>query len=202
MVVILFAIVSYFTWGTGLLFEAIVARKLNSYSLIFWSLFFSLLSLSFYVPFATPDLKNLTLSLLLYIIVINIFGLFLGSIAYINALKISNRALVGTIASSFPAIAVLVSVIFLNEQVSTQQIIAILIIFIGLIFSSLDIKDIKNKNIFSDKGVLLAFITMICWGVWIALLKIPINGREFLMLVLVLAKLYLFSTFTLFIYLP
>lgn len=175
MEAISFALIAYLTWGSGIFFEAIVARRLQPYSLALWSFFLSSVVLSFYAPFAINELSGLTPGLLILIIVIGIIGLFFGTIVYYEALRISNRALVGTIASSFPAIAVLFSVLFLGEKVSIQQMIAIVIIFTGLVLSSVNIKELRNKNIFSDKGVLLAIVTMFFWGMWIALLKIPVS---------------------------
>lgn len=175
MQAIIFALVSYFTWGTGILVGAIVARRMQSYSLALWAPLLSSMALSFYAPFALNDLTGLSLGLLIFIIVIGIIGFFGGNITYYEALNKGNRAVVGTIASSFPAVSIIISVIFLNERVSIQQIIAIVVIFIGLILSSLDIKELRNKNIFTDKSILLALITMLCWGTWIALLKIPVS---------------------------
>ena len=175
MQAVIFALISYFTWGTGILVEAIVARRIQPYSLALWAFVLSSFTLSFYAPFVINELEGLTFGLLLLIIIIGIIGLFIGTIVYYEALRISNRALVGTIASSFPAVAVVISVIFLHEKVSSQQVIAIIIIFSGLILSSLNIRELAKKKIFSDKGVLLAFITMLCWGTWIALLKIPVR---------------------------
>lgn len=175
MEAISFALISYLFWGTGVFFEAVVARRLPSYSLALWSFIISSAVLSLYAPFAINDLSGLTPGLLVLIIVIGLVGLFTGTIVYYEALRMSSRALVGTIASSFPAVTVLVSVIFLGEKVTNYQALAIAIIFIGLVLSSIDLKELKNKNIFSDKGVLLAFVPMIAWGSWIALIKIPVE---------------------------
>lgn len=172
---IAFAFISFFTWGIGVFFEAIVARRIESYSLALWGFVLSAVVLTFYTPFVLGDLHGLTVNLLLFIIVIGIVGLFLGTIVYYEALKMSSRALVGTIATSFPAVTVLVSVAFLNEKLSNQQIIAIIIIFVGLALASLNLKEIRSKNIFSDKGVMLAFVPMVAWGTWIALIKIPVE---------------------------
>ncbi len=172
---IAFAFISFFTWGIGVFFEAVVARRIGSYSLALWAYIFSALVMTFYAPFAVEDLKGLTLELLIFIFFISIVGLFVGTIAYYEALKKSNRVLVGTIASSFPAVTVVISFVFLKETLSQQQIIAILIIFLGFILSTLNIKELRNKSILSDKGVLLAIITMIAWGAWAAFIKIPVN---------------------------
>ena len=170
-----FAFLSFFAWGFGVFFEAIVARRIESYSLALWGFVLSAFVLIFYTPFVLGDLHGLTVNLLLFIIVIGIAGLFLGTIVYYEALKMSSRALVGTIATSFPAVTVLISVAFLNEKLSGQQIIAIIIIFVGLALASLNLKEIRSKNIFSDKGVMLAFVPMIAWGTWVALIKIPVQ---------------------------
>lgn len=174
MEAIVFALVSYFTWGAGIFFEAIVARRLSSLSLAFWSLLLSVLVSSLYAPFVLNDLRNLTFSLLVFIVFIGLVGLFSGTLVYYEALKKGNRVLVATIASSFPAVTVLISVIFLKERISLNQLVAIIIIFVGIIFSSLELKEIRNKNLLKDKSLVLALITMVAWGFWAAMLKIPV----------------------------
>src|SRR3989344_1807827 len=121
MEAIFFAIISYFGWGIGVLLEAVAARKLRPYSLIFWSYVFTVVLLGLYAPFRLGDLKNLTVELLGLILILSFIAFFMGIIFYYEALRIGNRALVGTIASSFPIVAVILSIIFLGERVNTQQ---------------------------------------------------------------------------------
>src|SRR3989344_1097206 len=174
MEAIFFALVSYSAWGTGVFIEAIVARKLHPYSLIFWSYLFSFILMSFYAPFVVGDLKNLTVGILVLIIVLSFIALFLGIIFYYEALRIGNRALVGTIASSFPLVSVILSVIFLGDRVNSFQTVSITIIFLGLFLSIINFKAIKPKDIF-NKASLLALLTMLSWGIYLAFIKIPIN---------------------------
>lgn len=101
-------------------------------------------------------------------------GIFLGTIFYYEALRIGNRALVGTIASSFPAVAVILSIVFLGERVSIQQILAIIIIFIGIFLSIVDMRKFKDK-ILVNKATLFAVITMFSWGIYLAFIKIPVE---------------------------
>ena len=130
---IAFAFISFFTWGIGVFFEAVVARRLESYSFALWGFVLSAFILTFYTPFALSDLSGVTIELLLFIFIIGIIGLFFGTIVYYEALKLSSRALVGTIATSFPAVTVIISVIFLNERLTGSQLLSIIVIFIGLI---------------------------------------------------------------------
>lgn len=174
MPAIFFALISYFGWGTGSLLEAIVARRLFSYSLIFWSHLLSFLLLSLYAPFALPDLKNLTPGILIIVIVLAFIGIFFGTIFYYEALKIGNRALVGTITASFPAVTVVLSLIFLGDRVSLQQTFAIITIFSGLALSTVDIKTIQSKNLL-NKSSLFALLAMLSWGLYFAFIKIPVS---------------------------
>lgn len=174
MPAIFFALISYLTWGTGIFVEAIVSRKLRWYSLIFWAHLFSILVLSLYVPFVIKDLAGLTLNILILILTLAFIGIFLGTIFYYEALRIGNRVLVGTIASSFPAVTVILSLIFLGDRVSTQQAVAIIIIFAGLLVSIADPHTIHGKDLFS-KSSLFALLTCLSWGIYFAFIKIPVQ---------------------------
>lgn len=174
MEAIVFALVSYFTWGTGIFFESVVARRLRWYSLTFWAFLSSVIVLSLYIPFAIKDLVGLTFNLLILILFLAFIGILMGTIFYYEALRIGNRALVGTIASSFPAVAVVLSIIFLGERVSIQQTVAIIVIFTGLLLSIVDINAFSNRNLI-NKATLFAIITMFSWGIYITFIKIPVE---------------------------
>lgn len=171
---IIFALISYFGWGIGSLLEAIIARRLNSYSLLFWSHLLSFIILSIYTPFALSDLKNLSLNNLLLIFILAFVGIFLGTVFYYEALKLGNRALVGTITASFPAVTVILSLIFLGDRISFEQIISIITIFLGLGLSVFNFHSIKSKNLLS-KSTFFALLTMLTWGAYFAFIKIPVT---------------------------
>lgn len=172
MPAIFFALISYFTWGSGVFFEVIAARKINSSSLVFWAFLLSIIVMSFYAPFAIKDLSSLTLNLFIFNITLSFIGLFFGTIFYYEALKKTNPALVGTIASSFPVVVVILSILFLGERVKLDQVIAITIVFIGLFLSTFNLRKIGTKDFLTNKGVLFAIMTMITWGIYFAFVKI------------------------------
>lgn len=174
MQAIVYAFIAYFAWGTGLLFEAIAARKLKVHSLLFWSYIISLIIGAFYVPFALSDLLHLTwqIAVINFILILVVVA---GALTYYQALKQENRALVGTIASSFPIVTVVFSTIFLGERLSVLQILATTLVFLGLILVSVDIKEIKSKNFGMNTGILFALLTMLLWGAYFAFIKIPIQ---------------------------
>lgn len=174
MQAIIFALISYFTWGSGALFEAVAARKINSFSLIFWSYLFSATILLFYGFSQTALLNTATFGTILVIILLGLV-ITVGSLFYFEGYKSANRALVGTIAQSFPAVTVVLSLIFLGEKTSFLQTMAILIIFFGMFLSMFNLTDIKKIFSNFNKGILFAFIAMVSWGTFFTFIKIPID---------------------------
>jgi len=174
MQAIIFAFVAYFAWGVGMAFEAIAARKIEAKSFSFWGFVLGFFLSSLYAPFVLYELKNISLGLIGFCYLIGFF-ILLGTIIYYQALKKGNPSLVGTIASSFPMVTVVISIVFLKEKINLFQIIATMIIFIGLVFTMLNFDEINKKKFKLNTGVFLAFLTMLCWGVYSSLIKIPIS---------------------------
>jgi len=169
-----FAFVSFFAWGIGILFEAIAARKLESYSALFWGFLLSLAAASIYAPFVLPDLKNLTL----FVALTNIFVAFFfiaGIVTYYEGLKKGNPTIVAAISSSFPAVIVVLSIVFLGEKINFYQLFSIAVIFVGLFLSSANLKELYRNKFFKDRGVVLAILTMISWGIALTFIKIPVE---------------------------
>jgi uncharacterized membrane protein len=174
MQAIFFALISYFTWGSGALFEAIAARKINSYSLTFWSFFYSVILLSFYALSQTASLKMMTFNILCLNIFLGVL-LIIGCFLYYEAYRSVNRVIVGTIAQSFPAITVILSLIFFSERTSFFQAVGIFIIFLGMFLSIFNISEFRRRILTIDKGFIFAFGAMITWGIYFAFIKIPVD---------------------------
>src|SRR3990167_10803540 len=165
MQAILFALISYLGWGTGDIFGTIATRKIGGYSTTLYYLVFQLLIFIPLALFFTSDLKNLTFNIILLNLLLGAIGT-VGLIAFYQGLKIANASLVGTISSSFAALTVVLSIIFLKESVSLAQAFSIVLIFIGIVISGLDFKELQDKKLVINKGVLLAFVAMITWGIY------------------------------------
>ena len=174
MPAIFFALVSFLGWGIGDIFATITTRKIGSYSTSFWYLLSGLIITSLYGIFNLDKLQNLTFATLVLTFMIGVAGI-IGLLAFYEGLSVGNAALVGTIAASFAALTVLLSIIFLGESVSLQQSMAIVIIFIGLIGSTLDIKSLISRKLIVDKGIWMGAVAMLSWGIYWAFIKIPIK---------------------------
>ena len=151
--------------------EAIVARRMNSSSLVFWGAVITIILGAFLIPFQIQYLQFYTIGLLLFNLFLGVGALFSGTLVYYEALKVGNRALVGTIASSFPFVTVIVSFLFLGERVSSAQFWSMVVIFTGLFLSIINWQ--RSQNWWS-KGIILATVTMVSWGLYFAFLKILI----------------------------
>lgn len=156
---IIFALIAFVGWGVGDIFGGTVSRKIGGHSSAFWSYVFCLIFASFYIPFAGNPLKHLTLQSGLILLILIPIGM-VPLITLYEGIKVGNASLVGTIGASFAALAVVFSIIFLGDKINLNQAISIVIIFTGLILSSLDLKAFNLKQLTTDKGVPFALISM------------------------------------------
>lgn len=169
----LFASLAYFGWGIGDIFGVIATRKLGGYSTTVWSLLFRLVLFAAYLPFAISYLANLTWGLFFLILLIGSVGV-IGFAAFNEGLRIGNAALIGTIAAAFPLVTVLLSVIFLKESLMLNQVLAIFVIIVGVVVSSLNWQQVKGR-VKIDQSILFAVIAMIAWGTFFAFIKVPVE---------------------------
>lgn len=170
----MFALLSYFSWGVGDIVGTVASRKLGAFTSSFWGSLISLFLFALYAPFAFNDLKGITGQVFLINIVTGVLFL-IGFLSYFKALSIDNAPLVGTIAGSFGAVSVVISLLFFHEQIFGTELVAILMIFAGILLATLPIEEIMRKQFKFSQGVILAFVTMIIWGIYGVLIKIPVS---------------------------
>lgn len=178
MSAILFAIIAFFGWGTGDIFTTLGSRKIGSFNASFYGYFFGLILSSLYIPFAISSLHAITLPMLLLTIFLSIVQLF-AFLAYNEGLKIGNSSLVGTIAGAFTSIVVIFSLLFLGERLSTQQVLSIVVVFVGLLLSSIDLSSLRKSKTIINKGTVFALIAMIGWAVSFTFIKLPVKESGF-----------------------
>lgn len=173
-IAIIFAVLAYLGWGAGDIPATIATRKIGAIPTSFWVYLVGLLGSSLYIPFALSDLNNLSPQIFL----VNMLLAFLLAACYLGfnqAFRIGNVSIVGTIAGSFSAVTIILSLIFLKETLSFHQIFSIMIIFLGIILTSLDIKDLRAGKFLENKGTWFALAVMIGWGIYYTFIKIPIK---------------------------
>ena len=174
MEAIFFAFLAFIGWGVGDIFVAVSARKLNAYSSTVWSLSLTTFLLGILSFFFLDDLKNMTPSIFL----LNSFLGFLlisGIIAFREAFIRGASPIVSVISASFAVVTTILSVIFFQEKLTQPQIIAVLIIFAGLLLTMLNFNDLKKRELRFNKSILLAIFSMFAFGAYFAFIKIPVS---------------------------
>ena len=174
MVAIIFALISYIGWGTGDIFAAIASRKIGGYSVVLWSHVFASVLLAVLIPSQLHELQNITSGVIILSLIIAVIAL-VGDTSFNLGLQKGNVSLVGVIAASYPAFSVIISTTFLKEEITFVQIAAILVIFLGIGMSVLNLKTLRSKAVFSDPGIPFALITMVSWGTYLTLIKITVK---------------------------
>ncbi|OGE31371.1 hypothetical protein A2631_06025 [Candidatus Daviesbacteria bacterium RIFCSPHIGHO2_01_FULL_44_29] len=170
MIGIIFALISYVGWAVGDILGTFAVRKLGTLSSAFWITFLGLL---LFLPLALGNLASLsgyTPSLLLMNMILG-FIFIIAYLLFVEGFRIGNPALVGTVGASFPMFTLLTSVLFLHESISPLQIVLSMVIFIGIILSTLDLAALIKGARQVDKGALFCLIGAIIFGIYYALSK-------------------------------
>lgn len=175
---IAYALVSLITWGTGDIFTTFAARKMGALNAAFYGYLFGTLLSTLYLPFALNSLHTLTLPTAILTIFLGII-LLIAFFTYNQALKIGNPALVGTISGSFTSIVVILSLIFLGETLSIPQVLAIVVIFVGLLLATINFSGLRKAKGNNYTSILLALFTLVSWAIYFTFIKIPVKESGF-----------------------
>ena len=169
----IFALISFFGWSIGDIFGAVVSKKIGEFSATFWQLIVGFIASSLLVPLAITDLRHMTLSLMLLNLLLG--ALFIiGLVTFNKGLRIGSPARVGTITASFSAVTAIISFFVFHEQITVWQLLALIVIFSGIILSGLKNKiGSRKKYRLAIRGTWLAITTMVLWGIYYAFIKIP-----------------------------
>lgn len=101
--------------------------------------------------------------------VVAVLGLF-GLLLFYRALALGPIAVVSPIGAAYVAVAVLLAVVFLGERLSAAQAIAIGVITLGIVLTGTDGRTLARALARPLPGVWPAFMAMISFGGWAALM--------------------------------
>jgi drug/metabolite transporter (DMT)-like permease len=153
-----------FSVGFGDFFQSLIARKIGRYRTLFYRhlvTFFMILPLLIY--FIIKGRAIISLENALWIVLGTVFYLY-GYINFLKAFEIGNVSIVSPVSSACSIVTVILSAIFLKEILSLTSYLAILIILLGIVLTSTDIKRIKEiKRV---AGLKESFITMVMFGIY------------------------------------
>ncbi len=171
---IVFALIAFFGWGVGDTLMAVLSRKIGNLKANLILSVGSFLVTSLYIPFAggLPDIKYLIFA---YVIAL---ANNLGTVYYFRGFEKANVSLVGTISSSYSAVTVFISVLFFKEILNFYQVIGIIFVILGIIFSSINLKELLRKDMTArmvEKSFFYGIVPMFVWGIYFAVVRIPVE---------------------------
>ena len=173
---IISGLISMFGWGTSDFLAAKSSRKIGFVLTFFWAQIFGISVALVYLflkikKLSITGISQFTIELLFASLFLTIAVLF-----YYRGLEKGKISLVSPIGSSFSLVTVILSVIFFHEILKPFQIIAIILIILGIILVSINFKEIlmiKKITVFS--GVKEGVIAMFLWGITYFLIISPIK---------------------------
>ena len=154
------------SWGIADFFVVKAVRKTEVLKTFIWSqivgviLFLIIFSLFFKLPV-------ISLSVFWILLITGILGV-VPLMAYYKGLQIGSVSIISPIAHSYAVIAVILSLIFLNETLTTRQTIGVILTILGVILTSFkyhDLFKLKLKNFAT--GIKYAVIAMFGWGAFV-----------------------------------
>jgi len=168
---IISALISMFGWGTADFLAAKATRKAGDILALFSMQIvgFLIALIYFFSRINTFDLSRLPKYLLLLAIIG--FLQIIAYLAYYIGLKKGTVSLVAPVGASWGIVTAILSIIFLNEVLLGNQILAVILIAIGIILVSIDFGTFKStKKVNLLIGIKEGIIAMLGWGVSMFLL--------------------------------
>jgi len=158
-------------WGVAIFLAAIANQKLENIIVLFWMQAFGfLLGIVYFL--SKLHLFDLTLVLKYLPQLITIAILQIGAyLSFYRGLSKGQVSMVSSIGASWGLLTAILGVVFLKETLRLNQILAIILIAIGIVFVSINLKElISNKKLKLLVGVKEGLMAMACWGVALFLL--------------------------------
>jgi len=160
---IIYALIS--SWGFA--FANILARKTSNNvgvlnSIFFRSLVVASLSFGLWIAFGTA---KFSLADAIFPLFVSFIG-YIGVIFLFKAFSIGKIGLVNPIINTNSLFTILIAIIFLGETLTWFRILSIFITLTGIIVISLNLKELRNSDLFQlESGILFALLTAVLFGI-------------------------------------
>lgn len=164
---VLFAFTTLATWALADLIAKHVLSKKTIWFLAFWGQFLGGIAIIL-LGLLTGEIQHMPSESWLWIAtfsVMNVFGMF----TFYKAIQKKGVALSLPLVYSWSIPSVFLGMIFLQEYPSPLQYLGITAAILGIFLVSIE----PHKKCWMDKGTLIAFLSMLTWGLFYFLLREP-----------------------------
>ncbi len=161
-------------WGVGDFLAVKPVREIGPFRTLLYSVPFGLLVLFLYV-FFFEGFAPLPMDAVLLVCLSAVFNLA-ALFSFYSSFERGLLSVAAPISSSYSAIVVLLSFLFLGEVLSFSHSLAVLLAIMGVVLVSAKFSEIKRLKFSSaNQGVKFAFLSAIFWGIGMFLLK-PVSA--------------------------
>ena len=172
---IVWGLLAMFGWGIADFFVAKAVKKATIFQVFFWSQSLALLivPLLFLFFFKSEPVSWFSIVIIMLCGALNI----IAYLALYKGFQVGKVAIVSPIAASWVMVAVMLSLLFLGEQLSPAQGIGLIIGVTGIILTSFKLSDFYSIQMDSlAQGVTYGFIHMLTTGIQFFLLDSLVTG--------------------------
>jgi len=158
-------LIAMLCWGIADFLQALVIRRLGSLKTMFFGnllgIIITLIITFFYMKsggiiYITP----VTLGLIVLLGLIDVIAVY----SFFRSFELGEVSIVTPISAAFSFVTVILAILFLGEKPSLLKIASIILIVLGIILASIDLRKLKNFK--TAKGVKESLIALFLWGIY------------------------------------
>lgn len=166
------AILAFLGWGMNDALMIRLFRKNDPAKITVATGIVRILCWALLLPFFLHEFFLITLTPLLFNLIAG-FSSAMGYFLFGKASKHANPMIVTTITGGWGVSAVILGILLFGERSTPSQLLASVVVFVGLFLTTYQIKSIKTLRMKPEKGILYALGGFLVWGICGAFLKFP-----------------------------
>jgi len=120
-----------------------------------------------------------------YAIALGVLGVISVAALY-RGLALGPVAVVAPVVASYVVITVILVVIFIGERLSTAQILAALVVFVGVVLTSTDARELRVTLGRPVPGVRIGLVATLGFGLWSAVFAVATRQYQWIPMILLL----------------
>lgn len=174
-------------WGTSDYFAKKSVDKIDYAVALFWMQALGLIPIILLFLFRI-NFSGITSAIIWKIALLAVIDM-LGYLCFYRALEKGKVSIVSPIVASYSAISVIIMAIFLGEKLTLPIVLLLVLIFAGIIITSIDFVELKKYGIRKEdfsKGVPEAILGALLFSIWFPFWDKLSGGQDWLVLVLIL----------------
>jgi len=162
---ILFAILSLLGFGFVDFLVGGSSKRLGAYTTSLWLLLTRVVLLILLIPFLLSYISPQPF--LIPIILLTAIAGIMGALGLSKGMRVGNISIISPITAIYPVITIFLSLLFLNEPITAFQSLCIVLIVLGTILVSLNLKNMMKSGARKmHLGIEFALISALGWGLF------------------------------------